>query len=47
MGGNGQLGIYPNGTLQRDTHFIARVRHLLKQRGHAIVLVDAPNDGAT
>ena len=44
MGGNGQLGIYPNGSLQRDTHFLARVRPLLMDRGHAIVLVDAPSD---
>ena len=44
MGGNGQLGIYPNGSLQRDTHFLARVRHLLLDRGHAVVLVDTPSD---
>lgn len=44
MGGNGQLGIYPNGSLQRDTHFLARVRHLLMDRGHAVVLVDTPSD---
>lgn len=44
MGGNGQLGIYPNGSLQRDTHFLARVRHLLMDRGHVVVLVDAPSD---
>jgi hypothetical protein len=44
MGGTGQLGIYPNGTLQRDSHFLARVRGLLTARGHATVLVDAPSD---
>lgn len=44
MGGNGQLGIYPNGSLQRDTHFLARVRGLLTARGHVVVLVDAPGD---
>ena len=44
MGGTGQLGIYPNGSLQRDTHLLARVRHLLLDRGHAVVLVDAPSD---
>lgn len=44
MGGNGQLGIYPNGSLQRDSHFLARVRGLLTARGHAVVLVDVPSD---
>jgi len=44
MGGNGQLGIYPNGSLQRDSHFLARVRGLLTARGHVVVLVDAPSD---
>nr|WP_231402981.1 alpha/beta fold hydrolase [Caenimonas aquaedulcis] len=44
MGGTGQLGIYPNGTLQRDTHLLARIRGLLVARGHAVVLVDAPGD---
>jgi len=44
MGGNGQLGIYPNGSLRRDTHFLARVRGLLTARGHATLLVDAPSD---
>ncbi|HET8744460.1 MAG TPA: hypothetical protein VFM98_02570 [Ramlibacter sp.] len=44
MGGNGQLGIYSNGSLQRDSHFLARVRHLLMDRGHVVVLVDTPSD---
>jgi hypothetical protein len=44
MGGNGQLGIYPNGTLQRDSHFLARARGLLTARGHVLVLVDVPSD---
>lgn len=44
MGGNGQLGVYPNGSLQRDSHFLARVRGLLTARGHVVVLVDAPSD---
>jgi pimeloyl-ACP methyl ester carboxylesterase len=44
MGGNGQLGIYPNGSLQRETHFLARIRGLLTARGHAVMLVDAPSD---
>jgi hypothetical protein len=44
MGGNGQLGIYPNGSLRRDTHFLARVRGLLTARGHVTVLVDTPTD---
>lgn len=44
MGGNGQLGIYPNGSLQRDSHFLARVRGDLMARGHVAVLVDAPSD---
>src|SRR3569832_1097791 len=44
MGGDGRLGIYPNGSLQRDSHFLARVRGLLVARGHATVLVDAPSD---
>lgn len=44
MGGNGQLGIYANGSLQRDSHFLARVRSLLTARGHAVLLVDAPSD---
>ncbi|MCC2632972.1 MAG: hypothetical protein K0S48_858 [Ramlibacter sp.] len=39
MGGNGQLGIYPNGSLRRDSHFLARVRGLLTARGHVTVLV--------
>jgi hypothetical protein len=44
MGGDGRLGVYPNGSLQRDTHFLARVRGLLTARGHAVVLVDVPSD---
>lgn len=44
MGGNGQLGIYPNGSLRRDAHFLARVRGHLTARGHVVVLVDAPSD---
>ena len=44
MGGNGQLGIYPNGSLRRDSHFLARVRGLLTERGHVTVLVDTPTD---
>lgn len=44
MGGSGQLGIYPNGSLRRDSHFLARVRSLLTARGHAVLLVDAPGD---
>lgn len=44
MGGNGQLGIYPNGSLRRDSHFLARVRGLLTARGHVTVLVDTPSD---
>lgn len=44
MGGSGQLGVYPNGSLQRDSHLLARVRGLLTARGHAVVLVDAPSD---
>lgn len=44
MGGNGQLGIYPNGSLQRDSHFLARVRGEFTARGHVAVLVDAPSD---
>ena len=44
MGGNGQLGIYPNGSLRRDSHFLARVRGLLTARGHVTVLVDTPGD---
>ncbi len=44
MGGNGQLGIYPNGSLQRDTHLLARMRDAFSARGHAVVLVDVPSD---
>jgi pimeloyl-ACP methyl ester carboxylesterase len=44
MGGNGQLGIYPNGSLQRDSHFLARVRSQLTAHGHVAVLVDVPSD---
>ena len=44
MGGNGQLGIYPNGSLQRDSHLLARVRGQFVALGHVVVLVDAPND---
>lgn len=44
MGGNGQLGIYPNGSLQRDGHFLARVRSQLTAQGHVIALVDTPSD---
>jgi pimeloyl-ACP methyl ester carboxylesterase len=44
MGGNGQLGIYPNGSLQRDSHFLARVRSQLTALGHVAVLVDVPSD---
>lgn len=43
MGANGQLGIFPNGSLRRDSHFLARVRGLFA-RGPAVVLVDAPSD---
>jgi alpha-beta hydrolase superfamily lysophospholipase len=44
MGGTGQLGVYPNGSLQRDSHFLARVRGLLTARGHTVLLVDVPSD---
>lgn len=44
MGGDGQLGIYPNGSLRRDSHFLARVRGQLTTHGHAVVLVDTPSD---
>ncbi len=44
MGANGQLGIFPNGSLRRDSHFLARVRGLFTARGPAVVLVDAPSD---
>lgn len=44
MGGSGQLGIYPNGSLRRDSHFLARVRGQLTARGHVTVLVDTPSD---
>jgi pimeloyl-ACP methyl ester carboxylesterase len=44
MGGSGQLGIYPNGSLRRDTHFLARMRGLLTARGHVVILVDVPSD---
>jgi len=39
-----QLGIFPNGSLRRDSHFLARVRGLFTARGPAVVLVDAPSD---
>lgn len=44
MGGDGQLGIYPNGSLRRDSHFLARVRGQLTAHGHVVVLVDTPSD---
>src|SRR5687768_14626854 len=44
MGGNGQLGIYPNGSLQGDRHFLARVRSELTARGYVIALADVPSD---
>jgi len=44
MGGSGQLGIYPNGSLQRDSHLLARMRTLFTAGGHAVMLVDAPSD---
>lgn len=44
-GGNGQLGICPHGSLQRDGHFLARVRGELTARGRVAVLVAEHHPG--
>ena len=46
-GGNGQVGIYDNGSLRADGNFLVRSRTLFVQRGFAVVLLDPPSDHDT
>jgi pimeloyl-ACP methyl ester carboxylesterase len=43
-GGNGQLGIYDNGSLRAEGNFLVRSRSLFVQQGFAVVLLDPPSD---
>lgn len=43
-GGNGQLGLYDNGSMRHDGNFLVRSRDLFVRRGHAVILVDTPSD---
>lgn len=43
-GGSGQVGIQPDGSVQRGGNFLVRSRQLFADRGHAVVLLDAPSD---
>jgi dienelactone hydrolase len=43
-GGNGEVGIFGNGSLKRDGNFLVRTRALFAARGHATVVVDPPSD---
>lgn len=43
-GGAGQLDIASNGYIRRDGNFLVRSRGLFADRGHAVLLLDAPSD---
>lgn len=43
-GGAGRLGIMEDGSLRHDRNFLVRSRQAFAQRGHAVVLPDAPSD---
>jgi hypothetical protein len=44
-GGNGRLGIFPNGSMSRgESNFLVRSRRLLESQGFIVVTVDAPSD---
>ena len=44
-GGDGGLGIYPNGSLQRGNgNFLVRTRQLFAAQGFLVAVVDAPSD---
>jgi len=43
-GGAGQLDIASNGFIRRDGNFLVRSRGLFADRGHAVLLLDAPSD---
>jgi pimeloyl-ACP methyl ester carboxylesterase len=47
-GGNGRLGLFPNGTMARgDSNFLVRSRRLFESQGLLVVVVDAPSDRQT
>ena len=43
-GGPGHVGIFDNGSLQRDGNFLVRSRSRFVQHGHAVAVVDTPSD---
>lgn len=43
-GGAGRLGIFDNGSLRFEGNFLVRSRQAFVERGHAVVLLDAPSD---
>lgn len=43
-GGSGFVGIYSNGSMQRDGNFLIRSRQMFQQSGHAVLVLDAPSD---
>jgi predicted alpha/beta-fold hydrolase len=43
-GGNGSVEIAPNGFMRREGNFLVRSRGLFADRGHAVVVLDAPSD---
>lgn len=43
-GGNGSVDIAPDGSMRRGGNFLVRSRGLFADRGHAVVVPDAPSD---
>lgn len=43
-GGDGQVGIFGNGSLRNERNFLTRTRMLFVEQGFAVVLVDTPSD---
>jgi dienelactone hydrolase len=46
-GGQGLLGIFPNGSMKADGNFLVRSRQLFADQGLLVVVVDAPSDRQT
>jgi pimeloyl-ACP methyl ester carboxylesterase len=43
-GGTGFVGIYDNGSMQREGNFLIRSRGVFEQLGHAVLVLDTPSD---
>lgn len=43
-GGNGDVGIFPNGSLNHGGNFLVRSRQLFVEQGFQVILIDVPSD---